>query len=130
MSAVAEEDKLADALIASRWWPPDEPFPERSRTSNAINDLLPMLRETAERWTTRASKAAGQRTANQLRTLSEWLAATGARLTLSWPDLDGRPQQSWIGSRLMWWPSGIPSGRKVAWVSSRLGQAIDERSDW
>ena len=38
--------------------------------------------------------------------------------------------ESWLGPRLLWWPRGVPEGRQVAWVSSRLGRAIDERPDW
>src|SRR5207249_1921335 len=103
---------------------------ERLRSLKMGDDLLPMLREAAERWTTRTSKPADKRAATSLRKLHEWLASTRARLTLGWPGLEDRPWELWIEPRLMWWPNGVPSGHKVAWVSSRVGRAIDERPDW
>jgi hypothetical protein len=38
--------------------------------------------------------------------------------------------QRWVGDRLLWWPRGIPCGKRVALVSSRLGRRWDERKSW
>ena len=129
--------------MASRWWPPDEPLAGRLQSLKAGDDLLPMLRAAAEGWVARASKPADKRAATQLALLHQRLRETEAKLTFGWPGgrrgpdchhgpraLDNRRLEDWIGSRLLCWPSGIPSGRKVAWVSSRLGRAIEERPDW
>ncbi|TXT38278.1 MAG: hypothetical protein FD138_434, partial [Planctomycetota bacterium] len=99
-------------------------------------DLLPVLVEAARqrmekqaRPKKRETKASGESRLTWADVLGEAMQL-GAKLTLGWPECEGRPLESWLGPRLMWWPSGIPEGRKVAWVSSRLGRAIDERSDW
>lgn len=36
----------------------------------------------------------------------------------------------WLGERLCWWPNGVPDGRWIAMVSSRLGQRLDRRPEW
>jgi hypothetical protein len=38
--------------------------------------------------------------------------------------------QRWLGDRLLWWPRGIPLGKRVALVSSRLGRRLDARKSW
>ncbi len=128
MSAV--DHNLAEALINSGWSPIDEPVSASRQQRKEGDDLLPTLRDEAQRWVARATKASELRQAQQLVRLHEWLAATGAKLTFGWPGNSNHSLVPWIGTSLIWWPHGVPVGRKVVWVSSRLGRAIDERSDW
>ena len=106
--------ELEEAFVASGWlgrkvvagalsWPDDG------------DDLLPLL-----------LNAADERQAQLL----NWSRLNGAKLTVGWPGDSSKRVDSWLGPRLLWWPSGVPEGRQVAWVSSRLGRAIDERPDW
>lgn len=65
--------------------------------------------------------------------LDEWLKrqyAVGAKLTRGISDVADSPLRHWIGVRLAWWPHGVPAGRTVAIVSSRLGRKLDEHSGW
>lgn len=121
---------LAEALIASRWSLSDEPLVTAFQQLSAGDDLFPVLREASQCWANRAMKSSEVRQAQQLVRLLEWLATTSAKLTYGWPSDTQYLVESWIGPRLIWWPHGIPVGRKVAWMSSRLGRAIDERPDW
>ena len=121
---------LTEALIDSRWLPSDESFETALRQLSVGDDLLPRLREASQRWANRVTKSNEVRQAQQLVRLHEWLASTNAKLTNGWPSDTQCLVESWIGPRLIWWPHGIPVGRKVAWMSSRLGRAIDERPDW
>ncbi len=106
--------ELGETFVASGWlgrkvaagalrWPDDG------------DDLLPLL-----------LSAAGDKQARLL----AWLRQRGAKLTVGWPGGSSKRVESWLGPRLLWWPSGVPEGHQVAWVSSRLGRAIDERPDW
>ncbi len=121
---------LAEALIASRWSPSDEPLLAALPHLIASDDLLPTLHDVAQRWVTRATKPNDVRQAQQLVRLHDWLATTSAKFTCGWSGDTRNSFASWTGTSLIWWPHGIPVGRKVAWVSSRLGRAIDERPDW
>ena len=121
---------LAQALIAARWSPEDELLAASLQRLVDGDDLLPTLRDVAQRWMTRATTPIDLRQAQQLVRLHDWLATTSAKLTCGWPGGTRNSFASWTGTSLIWWPHGIPVGRKVAWVSSRLGRAIDERHDW
>ncbi len=127
---------LAEALIASGWLGRDDGASNSFVTLPLGADVLPVLVEAArQRMETQAhlktskTKASSDPRPLWVDVLDEAMRR-GAKLTLGWPECEGRPLESWLGPRLMWWPSGIPEGRKVAWVSSRLGRAIDERPDW
>jgi hypothetical protein len=54
----------------------------------------------------------------------------GAKLTWGIPKSDDRRLASWLGNRLAWWPQGIPEGRRIGLVSSRLGRDLDRRKSW
>ncbi len=126
----APHDNLAEALIASGWCPPDEPLTDELRSTRFGDDLWPLLREAAHRWSRRATSAVERQQTSRLIRLHDWFKQSGAHLTFGWPGLSERSFATWISPRLLWWPSGVPEGRKVAWVSSRLGRAIDQRDDW
>ncbi|MBC7817321.1 MAG: hypothetical protein IAG10_10570 [Planctomycetaceae bacterium] len=121
--------ELADAVIASGWI-------GRNVTAGCLTwpegggDLLPLLTEAAQSGVARAKNAREQRQAANVARLLAWSRRGEAMLTLSWPQSEDQSLERWLGPRLLWWPRGVPEGRKVAWVSSRLGRAIDERPDW
>lgn len=127
---------LVEALIASGWLSREDDWSKSFAVLPLGADVLPLLIEAARQHTeTQAHlknskpKAGSDSRLTLANALNEAMRR-GAQLTLGWPECEGRPLESWLGLRLMWWPSGIPEGRKVAWVSSRLGRAIDERPDW
>ncbi|MFM9961306.1 MAG: hypothetical protein ACKV2Q_08775 [Planctomycetaceae bacterium] len=106
--------ELGEAFVASGWLG-RKVSAESLSWPNGGGDLLPLLLDAADD--------------KQARLLA-WACQSGARLTLGWPGNDHPRVDCWLGPRLMWWPRGVPQGRKVAWVSSRLGRAIDQRPDW
>ena len=115
--------RLVEALIAAGWLEPDVTASNVLNVPKAGDDLLPLLVQIAQ-------QATGKSAHPTMQSVLAWAQQLGAKLTVGWPDCEARPLEHWIGPRLMWWPRGIPDGRKVAWVSSRLGRAIDERPDW
>lgn len=114
---------LRNALIESGWWPPDEPLSESWNHVTAGDNLLSRLADAP--WCGKAHRAQVRRNDVMRRAIE-----AGAQLTFGWPGLDETLFARWLGVRWLWWPRGVPHGRKVAWVSSRLGRAIDERPDW
>ena len=115
--------RLVEALIVAGWLEPDVAAANVLKEPTIGDDLLPLLAEASQ---LRADK---RRPTSIVRML-DWARRSGAKLTIGWPGCEARPLDDWIGHRLLWWPHGVPDGRKVAWVSSRLGRAIDERPDW
>ncbi len=71
--------------------------------------------------------AAGRSRGRVVRRLEQW-QSQGARLT--WGVPDSAVARSWLGSRLAWWPQGVPSGRRIGLVSSRLGRDLSQRQPW
>lgn len=127
---------LVEALIASGWLSREDEGAESFVVPPLGADVLPLLIEAARqrietqaRFKTNKTKASSDPRPHWVDVLNEAMRH-GAKLTLGWPEYEARPLELWLGPRLMWWPSGLPEGRKVAWVSSRLGRAIDERPDW
>ena len=106
--------ELGEAFVASGWIG-RKVVAGASSWQDDGGDLLPLLLDAAHD--------------KQARLLA-WAHRSGAKLTLGWPGGSSKRVESWLGPRLMWWPRGVPEGRQVAWVSSRLGRAIDERPDW
>lgn len=127
---------LVETLIASGWLSRDDEGEKSFAVLPLGADVLPLLVEAARqrmemqaRLKTSKTKASSDPRPLWADVLDEAMRS-GAKLTLGWPECVARPLERWLGPRLMWWPSGLPEGRKVAWVSSRLGRAIDERPDW
>ncbi len=127
---------LVEALIASGWLSRDDKGSKSFAVLPLGADVLPLLieaarqrMETQARLKTSKTKASSDPRPLWADVLDEAMRCE-AKLTLGWPECEARPLERWLGPRLMWWPSGLPEGRKVAWVSSRLCRAIDERPDW
>ncbi len=70
------------------------------------------------------------RTAEQRVRQFEQSHARGAQLTLGVPGATAAGVAGWFGNRLAWWPQGVPAGRRVALVSSRLGRSPDTEKAW
>lgn len=106
--------------------------PERSdRTAfpSADGDLLGYL---VDLWSATADVERGSSGARSRR-IAERLRGwqrRGARLTWGVPGDDCKPIIPWLGKRLAWWPAGIPAGRRVGLVSSRLGRDLESRARW
>lgn len=120
---------LADLLTASGWLtePSDLLQSECSQWPAPGTDLLPALIQANERPTVARRVA---RHASSLLSGLRIAQRDGAQLTFGWPGAPAQVWSEWLGSRWLWWPRGVPRGRRVAWISSRLGRAIDERTDW
>lgn len=56
--------------------------------------------------------------------------SAGPTVSLGMPWLSAECAQRWLGSRLFFWPQGIPRRLRVSIVSSRLKQRLDEESWW
>jgi hypothetical protein len=88
-------------------------------------DLLPPLLDFLASGV-QAGDESRRRGAMLLRLRAEQLR--GARLTWGIP---GDPAaKRWLGPRLAWWPRGIPAGRRIGLVSSRLGQQPERHKSW
>ena len=51
-------------------------------------------------------------------------------LTIGMPGMSLQCWQRWAGRRLCWWPKGIPDGRRISLVSSRLKRQMDQEQPW
>jgi hypothetical protein len=56
--------------------------------------------------------------------------SAGPTVSLGMPWLSAACSQRWLGSRVFFWPQGIPRRLRVSVVSSRLRQRLDEESRW
>ncbi len=117
------------ALVDAKLVPPDSDGAALPDPQVWGQDLLPgIVRE----WTLHAEnppQSASERVGKKLQTLRSKLER-GAKLTWGMPDSDQTLTHAWLGTRLAWWPCGIPPGRRVGLISSRLGQELDRRKNW
>lgn len=93
-------------------------------------DLLPSL---AAIWTQLADGSEDQHPIQHARRMARWCHAErerGARLTAAPPDMPPAIAERWFGPRLAFWPTGIPSAKRVGLASSRLGRRLESRSAW
>ena len=117
--------QLADLL-------PHPPSPDccLGQTTGPGADLIPGLLHAWRVAHQRAPGAVSRRRAQRMVTWFESQVHHGARLTWGLPTCHPQEVSQWLGPRLAWWPQGIPRGNLVGLVSSRLGRALDLRSDW
>ena len=94
------------------------------------SDLLPFLLDAWRQPPSMAGASASHRRDSRMADDLARHAANAARLT--WGTADGSCGRvaAWIGERLIWWPRGIPVGRRVGVVSSRLGRMLEDRFSW
>ncbi|MBM4088813.1 MAG: hypothetical protein FJ276_05190 [Planctomycetes bacterium] len=90
-------------------------------------DLLPFLLDAWRQSPFAAGASASHRRDSRVADDLARHAANAARLT--WGTADGSCGRvaAWIGQRLIWWPRGIPIGRRIGVVSSRLGRMLEDR---
>jgi hypothetical protein len=92
-------------------------------------DLLPSLilawKDAVE---SRSGKAA--KSAARALDLLQCFQQAGAMMTRGFPGIDPDRSGRWLGDRLVWWPQGVPPGRRVGLVSSRLGRNVDRQRLW
>ncbi len=96
--------------------------------------LLPLLRAAWTHYADEAGDRHAQRSARRKAAqFSAWHQA-GAVLSWGWPadQALAAPQQvpRAVHDRLFWWPRGVPTGRRVAIVSSRLGRSHRRLERW
>lgn len=65
-----------------------------------------------------------------VRQLERRAAVRSGVLTVGLGRQPAEVEQRWIGRRLVWWADGVPVGRWVGLVSSRLGRRLEERPAW
>lgn len=113
-------------MIAAHWLPPDA-------AGDAVGagdeeDWLPGLIAAWQRWNAVGPRELRARR-RALDKLENWRQA-GARLTSTSAHSTSARGAAWLGHRLIWWPHGIPTGRRLAVLSSRLGRRWDRRAAW
>lgn len=122
------ETAVRDALIEAEVWPAacDQSAVLLSEPSG---DLLAAL---CDAWTRCAASRDGsvRDTAAARADAFRRARESGARLTWNVPGLDQARTAAWLGCRLAWWPGGLPGGRRVGLVSSRLSQELDRHQCW
>ena len=89
-------------------------------------DLLPAVIGDWQASADSGTAAGGSPVAQRLAALH----ATGACLTLGWPGSVRQRFNRRLGVRWAWWPRGLPAGRTVGIVSSRLGRELDLHRLW
>lgn len=124
-STVTIETSLPAELVRLGLFPTFDSVPNL-QTINEVDLLASMIRVLSS-----LPRSTSQTTIGTERI--DWLKnqhSRGARLTLGLPGSARTACQKWIGPRLAWWPRGIPEGRRVGLVSSRLGRKLDFRKPW
>lgn len=120
---------LCEALREAGLWPGAGGAPMDRAACEGGEDLLPAICQAWESCGGRADARAGHAAAERAAWCHQARAA-GARLTWSFPDTDAARALRWLGARLAWWSRGVPHGRRVGLVSSRLGQQLDRHQAW
>ncbi len=92
-------------------------------------DLLPEIVRSWSRHADDSARAMSDQFAKTIQSLRSQ-QQRGAKLTWGIPGSDQGLLDKWLGARLAWWPHGVPHGRRVGLVSSRLGQELDRRKSW
>jgi len=125
MSATA----LRETLIAAGLWPAAGNGSETMLPPEPVEDLLPAV---CRAWNASVESSQGQRRRAAAARAESFHRAmnSGARLTWNVPGSDAVRTSAWMGSRLAWWPGGVPDGRRVGIVSSRLGKELDRHQAW
>jgi len=123
------EATLRKALVEAGLWPAAGGEPAYLPLPKPGADLLPAV---CGAWAqgTLPSKTPARNAATVRAAAFRRAQEFGARLTWSIPELDPARTTAWLGCRLAWWPGGVPSGRRVGLVSSRLGQELDRHKSW
>ncbi len=122
---------MGDVLRSANWLPAQQLGDEELSASDNLLATVADLWHAATPAPTKGARA--RQTSRRLDWMNQQLAA-GARLTADLPRTMNETRRnladSEIAGRLCWWPRGIPEGRWVAIVSSRLGRRLDQRPEW
>jgi hypothetical protein len=119
--------EICEALDAAGLLPVDRTVAAAAWEAASSKELLPLLTQL---WN--AAPAAVTRGEGAVRT-RQWLQiqeACGAELSLGIAGCDDDMLARWLGPRLAWWPRGVPQGRRVGLISSRLGRKLDCQQAW
>ena len=118
---------LSSRFVESGWLPGVASFPDVDIVLG--DDLLPAILQAWDATPVSGSQRRIRGDADQL----AWLRrqhAEGAQLTYGLPGETSEATRCWLGDRLAWWPHGIPVGRRVGVVSSRLGKNLGAQRAW
>jgi len=99
--------------------------PDFAFGTDLLDDLTRLWSEAAHR----SRGTAATRCQRIAQRLKAW-QRRGARLTLRITGVAGPHLDGWLGRRMVWWPAGSVSGRRVGVISSRLGRELDARKSW
>lgn len=116
--------RLSETLKASGWLPP------WAQADPPGVDLLPAILTL---WRHGTGLPADRKQRDRAERMIAWLdgqVSHGAQLTRGVPHADAAAVERWLGPRLVWWPHGVPPGRRLGLVSSRLGRRLGERRSW
>ncbi|MGM0486935.1 MAG: hypothetical protein ACQESR_09275 [Planctomycetota bacterium] len=119
-----------DCLRHHQVFPPDLARPTRARAFAPGDDLVPFLLHA---WTKSLSEPAAYQQRRLARRTVAWLERQRAGPgVLSWgmPGPGGQRVRDWANDRLIWWPAGVPSGRWIGMISSRLNRRLEEQRSW
>ena len=126
----ADDFSILQNLISVRLRSNEECHSHPSLRAETSGDLLPLLIEAWRRVEANNSHKSTQWHPSPLRIWLEEQREQGARLTVGLADLKNDALDRWLGPRLAWWPRGLPHGRRVGIVSSRVGRNLDEQGNW
>ncbi len=121
----AAHTDVANLLAKAKWLPPCSDCGDAGGAADG--DLLEWIQR---QWSGCETSGASGRSGNAM---LQWLHAwrrCGARLTLDVTKPVHAGLFDWLGRRLVWWPRGVPSLRRIAVVSSRIGRRWDRCSGW
>ncbi len=125
---MSNEKEIFDALVRIGLLPPaigDASVLASCEDANLLPAIVKLWRESVAR----------QRKTLEIRSekIFQWLEAgneRGAALTIGVPSVAKPVVDEWLGTRLVWWPKGIPHGRRIGLVSSRLTRDLDSWDHW
>ncbi len=126
----AEISSILQDLISVRLRSSEESHSHPRLRAETSCDLLPLLIEAWRRAEANKSHKSTQWRPSPPRMWLEEQHQLGARLTVGLVDYQNDALDRWLGQRLAWWPRGLPHGRRVGIVSSRVGRNLDEQVNW
>ncbi len=122
--------RIRESLIEAGLLPRIELDASLTDADGSDCDLLSLIVEHCRLQVDAANSKSEHKLAAEKLNWLEQQQCWGAKLTLGLPGSAKSRLRRWVGERLAWWPNGIPDGRRIGLVSSRLGRDLDPKDDW
>lgn len=126
----AAHTDVVSLLEKAKWLPPSSIRDDADGTAAGDSLERDLLEWIGREWCDFKTTGASSRSRDaMLQWLRSWRYC-GARLTLGVAGTGCERFREGLGPSFVWWPGGMPSLRRVAVVSSRIGRRWDRCSNW